>query len=148
MHIVIYLRQMAAHVNAFLKNFYAVFPEMQIVDVRDTTRYDIVEMTNLWVRLTSPERVLRAKTSLTLVSKVSYVLNFTHAQPADAILKTTLISTPLKGIAIGNGWFDGRSQYPAYYEFAINAGVIRKGSQVRCTSLLPEVLSDRDFAGR
>ncbi len=76
MHIVTYLRQMAAHVNAFLKNFYAVFPEMQIVDVRHAKRFDIVEMTNFSVRLTSRERVLRVNISLTLVSKVSYVLSF------------------------------------------------------------------------
>lgn len=50
---------------------------------------------------------------------------------ADGILKTTLLSTPLKGIAIGNGWIDGRAQYPAYYDYAIEAGLIKAGSAVR-----------------
>ena len=50
---------------------------------------------------------------------------------ADAILKTTLLSTPLKGIAIGNGWIDGRYQYPAYLEFAIRSGIITENSDVR-----------------
>ncbi|KAG8900039.1 Cell death protease [Tulasnella sp. 403] len=64
---------------------------------------------------------------------------------ADGILKTTLLSTPLKGIAIGNGWIDGRSQYPAYYDFAVKSGLIKENSDTakktrealeRCTKSL------------
>ena len=31
---------------------------------------------------------------------------------------------------IGNGWVDPRSQYPAYLEYAVAAGVVKKGSDV------------------
>ncbi|KDQ08864.1 hypothetical protein BOTBODRAFT_179499 [Botryobasidium botryosum FD-172 SS1] len=48
---------------------------------------------------------------------------------ADAILKSTRISTPLKGAAIGNGWMDGRTQYPAYVEFSVKEGLLKEGSQ-------------------
>ncbi|KZT62946.1 alpha/beta-hydrolase [Calocera cornea HHB12733] len=50
---------------------------------------------------------------------------------ADAFLKTTLIKTPLKGIAIGNGWIDGRTQYPAYYEFAKKNNMIKPDFEPR-----------------
>lgn len=47
---------------------------------------------------------------------------------AKAILETTRISTPLKGLLIGNGWIDPINQYPAYLDFALDAGVVKKGS--------------------
>ncbi|KAG9015864.1 Cell death protease [Tulasnella sp. JGI-2019a] len=49
---------------------------------------------------------------------------------ADGILKTTQLPTPLKGLAIGNGWIDPRAQYPAYYDFAIESGLVTAGSQI------------------
>ncbi|KAK4704204.1 carboxypeptidase D, partial [Phenoliferia sp. Uapishka_3] len=49
---------------------------------------------------------------------------------ADAILKTTQLPTKLKGLLIGNGWIDPVNQYPAYLEFALAAGVVKKGSDV------------------
>lgn len=36
----------------------------------------------------------------------------------------------MKGLLIGNGWIDPPTQYAAYHEFAVNAGVIKKGSDV------------------
>ncbi|GAA6032845.1 hypothetical protein JCM8097_000825 [Rhodosporidiobolus ruineniae] len=48
---------------------------------------------------------------------------------ADAITKTTLISTPLKGLLIGNGWISPREQYPAYLTAIEAGGFVRKGSQ-------------------
>jgi carboxypeptidase D len=47
---------------------------------------------------------------------------------ADAILKTTLISMPLQGLLIGNGWIDPWYQYPAYMPFAYSTGVIKAGT--------------------
>lgn len=47
---------------------------------------------------------------------------------ADAILKTTVLPTRLSGLLIGNGWVDPYHQYPAYLEFAVAAGVVKKGS--------------------
>ncbi|KIO32858.1 hypothetical protein M407DRAFT_13851 [Tulasnella calospora MUT 4182] len=91
------LDQMAAHVNAFLINFYKVFPELQTVD--------------------------------TYLAGESFAGQYIP-YIADAILKTTLLSMPLKGLAIGNGWIDGRHQYPAYYDFALKSGIIKEGSQV------------------
>ncbi|KZO97969.1 alpha/beta-hydrolase [Calocera viscosa TUFC12733] len=68
---------------------------------------------------------------------------------ADAFLKTTLIKTPLKGIAIGNGWIDGRTQYPAYYEFAKKNNMIKPESEARikteldrCTKYLNETATN------
>lgn len=51
---------------------------------------------------------------------------------ASAILSaatSSLLPTQLKGLLIGNGWIDPVSQYPAYLDFALQAGVIKKGSQ-------------------
>ncbi|PPQ63138.1 hypothetical protein CVT24_005778 [Panaeolus cyanescens] len=46
---------------------------------------------------------------------------------ADAILNSRL-SVPLKGVAIGNGWMDSRSQYPAYIEYAVTTGLFEDNS--------------------
>ncbi|GAA5850271.1 hypothetical protein JCM8547_001073 [Rhodosporidiobolus lusitaniae] len=48
---------------------------------------------------------------------------------ADAILKTTSVSTNLKGLLIGNGWISPRHQYPAYLTYLVDKGFLRKGSQ-------------------
>jgi carboxypeptidase D len=50
---------------------------------------------------------------------------------ANTILDTTDIRIPLKGIAIGNGWIDARRQYPAYLDYALEMGVIKKGTKVQ-----------------
>ncbi|GAA5870014.1 hypothetical protein JCM3774_004337 [Rhodotorula dairenensis] len=47
---------------------------------------------------------------------------------AQAILETTRLPTRLRGIMIGNGWIDPWNQYPAYYEFALEAGIVKEGS--------------------
>ncbi|BGP44767.1 Cell death protease [Rhodotorula kratochvilovae] len=48
---------------------------------------------------------------------------------ADAIEKTTLIPTRLKGLLIGNGWISPREQYPAYLTYLEREGLVKKGSQ-------------------
>ncbi|KAJ8516650.1 hypothetical protein ONZ45_g6071 [Pleurotus djamor] len=47
---------------------------------------------------------------------------------ADAILGSSL-SMPLRGIAIGNGWIDGRRQYPAYLDYAVKMGLLEENSE-------------------
>ncbi|KAF7332638.1 Carboxypeptidase [Mycena kentingensis (nom. inval.)] len=47
---------------------------------------------------------------------------------ADAVLNSKLVSTPLHGVAIGNGWMDARRQYPAYIEYAVKMGILEEGS--------------------
>lgn len=47
---------------------------------------------------------------------------------ADAILSSDL-KMPLRGAAIGNGWIDGRSQYPAYLDYAVTHGLVDESSQ-------------------
>ncbi|GAA5961249.1 hypothetical protein JCM3765_002884 [Sporobolomyces pararoseus] len=48
---------------------------------------------------------------------------------ASAILNSKLpTASNLAGLLIGNGWIDPWNQYPAYLDFALNAGVIKKGS--------------------
>ena len=50
-------------------------------------------------------------------------------QTANEVLDT-FQEVPLVGIAIGNGWIDARTQYPAYLEFALKAGLFKEGSEV------------------
>ncbi|GAA5926332.1 hypothetical protein JCM3775_000987 [Rhodotorula graminis] len=48
---------------------------------------------------------------------------------ADAIDKTMLLPTRLKGLLIGNGWISPREQYPAYLTYLERNGFLRKGTQ-------------------
>ncbi|KAK4704188.1 hypothetical protein P7C70_g2025, partial [Phenoliferia sp. Uapishka_3] len=47
---------------------------------------------------------------------------------ADAITKTTIIKTRLKGLMIGNGWISPREQYPAYLEYLVKRNLVKEGS--------------------
>lgn len=47
---------------------------------------------------------------------------------ADAILNSSL-GTRLMGVAIGNGWIDGRRQYPAYIDYAVKMGILVENSE-------------------
>ncbi|EPS98740.1 hypothetical protein FOMPIDRAFT_1037314 [Fomitopsis schrenkii] len=47
---------------------------------------------------------------------------------ADAILNSTL-GIPLRGAAIGNGWIDGRSQYPSFLQYAVKHGLVEDKSE-------------------
>jgi carboxypeptidase D len=44
------------------------------------------------------------------------------------LLKTSLISAPLKGIILGNAWLDPARQYPAYLQFAYETEMLQEGS--------------------
>ncbi|GAA5887520.1 hypothetical protein JCM5296_002604 [Sporobolomyces johnsonii] len=48
---------------------------------------------------------------------------------ADAIHRTTAVSTHLKGLLIGNGWISPREQYPAYLTYVLERGLLKKDSQ-------------------
>lgn len=65
---------------------------------------------------------------------------------ADTLLKSSdFPSFPLKGIAIGNGWIDPKTQYQGYVDFAYEKGLIKQGSKVRdkalesCKSIMADV---------
>ncbi|GAB1523704.1 Cell death protease [Rhizoctonia solani] len=90
------LDEAASHVVQFMKNFYAVFPELEEMD--------------------------------TYLSGESFAGQYIP-YIADALLKTSSPSSPLRGIAIGNGWIDGRNQYPAYVDFAVDKGLIKRDSK-------------------
>ncbi|GAA5988553.1 hypothetical protein JCM5350_004451 [Sporobolomyces pararoseus] len=47
---------------------------------------------------------------------------------AAAIERSTSISTPLKGLLIGNGWISPRDQYPAYLDYLVEKDLVRKGT--------------------
>lgn len=47
---------------------------------------------------------------------------------AKGILDSDL-NLPLRGVAIGNGWIDARSQYPAYIEYAVARGLVDLSSE-------------------
>jgi len=47
---------------------------------------------------------------------------------ASAIQRSTSISTPLKGLLIGNGWISPTEQYPAYLDYLVEHKFVRKGS--------------------
>ncbi|GAA6058715.1 hypothetical protein JCM10212_003403 [Sporobolomyces blumeae] len=47
---------------------------------------------------------------------------------ASAIKRSRTVSTPLKGLLIGNGWIDPKHQYPAYLEYLVEHKFLRRGS--------------------
>ncbi|CCM01745.1 uncharacterized protein FIBRA_03811 [Fibroporia radiculosa] len=47
---------------------------------------------------------------------------------ADAILNSNL-KIPLRGGAIGNGWIDGRHQYPSFLTYAVKHGLVEENSE-------------------
>ena len=53
---------------------------------------------------------------------------------ASALRKTKLISPPLKGLLIGNGWIDPYSQYPAYVDFAYQTKLLDRSGSGATTS--------------
>jgi len=70
-------------------------------------------------------------TSVRAISTTSLPLIRSHHQTIEAngILNARNLPTPLKGIAIGNGWIDPVTQYPAYVEFAVKEKLLTKGSK-------------------
>lgn len=48
---------------------------------------------------------------------------------ADALLRSTLVQTPLKGLIIGNGWISPRDQYPAYLDYVLEKELVERDSQ-------------------
>ncbi|KAG9086035.1 Cell death protease [Ceratobasidium sp. 370] len=90
------LDEAASHVIQFMKNFYAVFPELEEMD--------------------------------TYLAGESFAGQYIP-YIADALLKTSSPKAPLRGVAIGNGWIDGRSQYPAYVDFALEKGLIKRDTK-------------------
>lgn len=60
----------------------------------------------------------------------AYATHFAESSPAESILKSRTLSIPLRGIALGNPWIDGRSQYSSYVEYAVHHGFLTEGSTV------------------
>jgi carboxypeptidase D len=54
---------------------------------------------------------------------------FSLCHVADAILSSKL-NIPLHGIAIGNGWIDGRRQYPSFLDYAVKHAILEENSDV------------------
>ena len=46
------------------------------------------------------------------------------------MLKSTASETRLAGAAIGNGWIDPTTQYPAYIDFAVTKGLLKPNTKV------------------
>jgi carboxypeptidase D len=132
------LAEAADQVVTFLSNLYQVFPEFISMDVRSelfpwTTRAvgELADADLLPPRPTSQERATRVS-----MTPSSSFLRADRASPgqyipyiARAILDSTLVQTPLRGLIIGNGWISPREQYPAYLDYALERGLVKKGSQ-------------------
>lgn len=69
--------------------------------------------------------------------------------PAEAILQTTTLTTPLQGLLIGNGWIDPYSQYPAYLTFALKSKLLKPNSdaEVKIRALVDECMKGLDARG-
>ncbi|EKM79988.1 hypothetical protein AGABI1DRAFT_84490 [Agaricus bisporus var. burnettii JB137-S8] len=46
---------------------------------------------------------------------------------ADALL-SSIRDVPLKGVAIGNGWIDPKTQYKSYIDYSVKAGILEENS--------------------
>lgn len=75
---------------------------------------------------------------------------------ADAIQKTTIVNTPLKGLLIGNGWISPREQYPAYIDYLVDQRLVKKNSQAyrnvrtvldKCEEKLAQIEKDNGGKG-
>ncbi|KAK6358828.1 Cell death protease [Orbilia brochopaga] len=94
------LPEMSKHFMIFLEKFYELFPEY--------------EQDEIWI---SGESYAG--------QHIPYI--------AKAILERNRIKSKkwnVAGLLIGNGWIDPKSQYPAYLEFAYQAGLVKHGSDV------------------
>ena len=49
---------------------------------------------------------------------------------------------PLRGAAIGNGWIDSQTQYPAYLDYAVKHGIIEENSEVGAHMLSASLSTD------
>ena len=67
--------------------------------------------------------------------------NLKFLRTGNAILSSNL-GISLKGLAIGNGWIDGRHQYPAYLDYAVKHGIIEENSDVRLFSMVHDKVSE------
>lgn len=47
---------------------------------------------------------------------------------ANELQNTKLVSPPLKGLLIGNGWIDPFNQYPAYVDFSYSEDLLKEGT--------------------
>ena len=67
-----------------------------------------------------------------------------------AILDTTIITPPLKGILLGNPWIDPYSQYPAYVEFAYDSKLLTPKTPAadRVEAVLAQCKKEMDRIGR
>lgn len=104
-----------------MSQFYKIFPEFSNHDVSPAHHTPSAKVARSPLR--SPPQTYIAGESYA----GQYIPYF-----ADAILAAStasLLPTQLKGLLIGNGWIDPYNQYPAYLDFALQAGVIKKGSQ-------------------
>ncbi|KAK4058022.1 Cell death protease [Microbotryomycetes sp. JL221] len=48
---------------------------------------------------------------------------------AEAILQSRELTTDIKGLLIGNGWFSPREQYPAYLQYLVERKILKPGSK-------------------
>lgn len=118
--------QAAAHVVEFLAKFYKIFPEFSSHDASLLAFVRAIDFGYVAHEhaLTPYSDTVRPQTYLAGESYAGQYIPYI----AQAILETTRLPTRLMGIMIGNGWIDPWNQYPAYYEFALEAGILKEGS--------------------
>jgi carboxypeptidase D len=66
---------------------------------------------------------------------------------ADAMINAKF-PVPLKGVAIGNGWMDGRRQYPSFLEYAVKHGLLKIDTPVSLRTLRFDIPTESSFSHR
>lgn len=135
--------QAAEQVVIFLTNFYKTFPEFSNVDV--CIAHMVISLTRARVFLTDASISIHLDLLQTYLAGESYAGQYIP-YIAQAILDTTSISTPLKGILMGNAWINPEIQYPAYIGMSLRCNTECPETKEPCAHLASDSSIVPDFA--
>ncbi|TCD68479.1 Cell death protease [Steccherinum ochraceum] len=104
------------HWLQFLENFYTVFPEYKEMDTYLAGESFAGQYIPYFGQYLLPAAV-----------SPNVLVPSDPSTAANAMLDSNL-NLPLNGAAIGNGWIDGRSQYPSFLEYALKHQLVEANS--------------------